>query len=296
LISGAILFKDPVLKSKAGDLDLKNRILFGDEGVGKFEQLAVVKQTPKTKMFASEGHFFIKKGDEKQEIYLHVDAAPLGYLSIAAHGHADALSFFMHVDGVPIFADVGTYTYHSEPEWRAYFKGTLAHNTIRVDKQDQAVNGGPCLWLNHYEAQLAHYEDNDEEVVLRASHNGYAHLGVNHERTYRFLKQEDLLEIIDEITCEDSKTHVYDIPFHFHPDITVEILGPRKHRLIHPDSRKVEFEVDEQLDPKIIRGNLDPILGWYSGSFLKKEPSTCLYSQLEKAGSFQLITKIKVIS
>lgn len=296
LTTGAILFKDPVLKSKAGKLDLKNRILFGAEGATQFERLAVVERAPETKMFPEEGHFFIKKGDHKREIYLHVDAAPLGYLSIAAHGHADALSFFLHVDGIPFLADAGTYTYHSEPEWRAYFKGTLAHNTIRVDEQDQAVNGGPCLWLNHFETELAHYEDNEDEAIVRAGHSGYAHLGVTHKRTYQFLKRQDLVVITDEIIADDSKMHVYEIPFHFHPQIEIGASSPRKFALKHPGARRVELQLDDQLEPRLVKGSKEPILGWYSGSFLKKEPTHCLYSRLEKAGSFQLVTKIKIIS
>ena len=85
---------------------------------------------------------------------MHFDAAPLGYLSIAAHGHADALSFILHVDGQPVFIDSGTYTYHTEPEWRQYFIGTLAHNTIRINQKDQAVNGGPTLWTKHYKTSI----------------------------------------------------------------------------------------------------------------------------------------------
>jgi hypothetical protein len=44
------------------------------------------------------------------------DAAPLGFLSIAAHGHADALSFILHVDGSPILVDPGMFTYHTHKE------------------------------------------------------------------------------------------------------------------------------------------------------------------------------------
>ena len=85
----------------------------------------------------------------------------LGFLSVGVllgpYGLADALSFFLEIDGQSYITDVGTYTYHSEPEWRAYFKGTLAHNTIRVDEQDQASNAGPCLWVEHYQPHLAFY-------------------------------------------------------------------------------------------------------------------------------------------
>lgn len=296
LASGAILFKDPLLKAKAGALDLKNKVLFGEEGVRQYERLTVVEEAPTTRLFPQEGHFFIKKGNKKEEIYLHVDAAPLGYLSIAAHGHADALSFFLHVDGAPYIIDVGTYTYHSEPEWRAYFKGTLAHNTIRVDRQDQAVNAGPCLWLNHYEPKLARYEDNEQETIVDASHNGYAHLGVAHRRTYRFLKEKDLIEIVDYIDCGEAQRHAYEFPLHFHPEVAVTQIKSGIFELSQVGARKVEIHLDQQLDARLIKGSVDPILGWNSPSFLQKEPTTTMYSQIEKTGSFKLTTNIKIVS
>ena len=42
------------------------------------------------------------------EVFVLADAGPLGFLSIAAHGHADALSFTMSISGNPIIVDPGT--------------------------------------------------------------------------------------------------------------------------------------------------------------------------------------------
>ena len=41
------------------------------------------------------------------------DAGPLGYQTIAAHGHADALSFTLSVGGMEFLVDPGTYAYHT---------------------------------------------------------------------------------------------------------------------------------------------------------------------------------------
>ncbi len=81
------------------------------------------------------------------EIRLVVDAGPLGYRSIAAHGHADALSFTLSVGGLEFLVDPGTYAYHTQGAWRQYFRGTAAHNTVRVDGQDQSESGGNFMWL-----------------------------------------------------------------------------------------------------------------------------------------------------
>ena len=66
------------------------------------------------------------------EIWCRCDGGPHGFLSIAAHAHADALSVEVRCDGVDILADPGTYCYHGEPEWRSYFRSTIGHNTVEI--------------------------------------------------------------------------------------------------------------------------------------------------------------------
>ena len=83
--------------------------------------------------------------DEADETKLIMDAGPLGFLSIAAHGHADCLSLLLSVSGKELLVDPGTYCYHTEREWRDYFRGTAAHNTVRVDGIDQSQIAGAFL-------------------------------------------------------------------------------------------------------------------------------------------------------
>ncbi|MCO6486797.1 MAG: alginate lyase family protein [Phaeodactylibacter sp.] len=291
LATGAFLFQDPQLKAKAGAFGLKNEILFGPEGKAAYDNLPEREARPESRLYPEEGHFLIKNGRQGRETYLHIDTAPLGYLSIAAHGHADALSFFLDIDGLPYIADVGTYTYHSEPEWRAYFKGTLAHNTIRVDEQDQAANAGPCLWVDHYQPVLAAFDDDEEKTVVKGSHSGYARLGVTHTREYEYRKGDDIIIIRDYLEADGR--HVYEIPFHLHPEIRAERGPGNTFILSHPQGRTVKLRLDDSLQPQLIRGSESPILGWHSPSFLQKEPTTTIYSRLEKDGSFQLTTIIE---
>jgi uncharacterized heparinase superfamily protein len=87
-----------------------------------------------------------------REIRIIIDSGELGYLSIAAHGHADALAFTMSVAGKEILVDPGTYSYHTLPRWRNYFRGTAAHNTVVVDGKNQSVIGGNFMWVKHASA------------------------------------------------------------------------------------------------------------------------------------------------
>ena len=74
------------------------------------------------------------------------DHGPHGFLSTAAHAHADALSVEVREGGQEILTDPGTYCYHGESDWRDYFRSTIAHNTLEVGGRDQAVHAGPFLW------------------------------------------------------------------------------------------------------------------------------------------------------
>jgi hypothetical protein len=83
--------------------------------------------------FDDGGYSVFRQSNAGHDVMLVFDHGPLGYLSIAAHGHADALSVWMHVDGQPVFVDSGTYLYHSGGVDRDRFRGTGAHNTLLVN-------------------------------------------------------------------------------------------------------------------------------------------------------------------
>lgn len=295
LTSGAIIFNDQMLKSKSNGFDTKNHFLFGNSGKSVFETIPDTVNNENSKFFRDEGHFIFRKGRNEKEIYMHFDAAPLGFLSIAAHGHADALSFILHVDGQPVFIDSGTYTYHTEPLWRRYFIGTLAHNTIRINGKDQAVNGGPTLWIRHYKTSVIDQESGNDVDRVTATHDGYKKENAQHIREIVFDKFKNEFHISDTIIIEDKKKVLVEIPFHVHPELVINQLSGNHYQISKHQVRKIDFFVDEKLNPVIIKGQQEPqILGWYSGSFLKKEATNVIYcrTQIYCTNTFKFIIKI----
>ncbi|WP_379062578.1 heparinase II/III-family protein [Mesorhizobium sp. UC22_110] len=118
-----------------------------------------------------------------RRIDLTYDHGPLGYLSIAAHGHADALQLTLCIDGEPVLVDPGTWLYGSGREWRNWFRSTPAHNTLNIDGQSQSIISGPFNWSHKARATLVDSRDG-LPWQLRASHDGYkARFGVVHQRT-----------------------------------------------------------------------------------------------------------------
>jgi hypothetical protein len=79
------------------------------------------------------------------EIWWRCDGGPHGFLSIAAHAHADALSLAVRHDGIDILADPGTYCYHGEAAWRGMVPLDGRSQHLELAGVSQAESGGPFL-------------------------------------------------------------------------------------------------------------------------------------------------------
>lgn len=111
------------------------------------------------------------------------DHGPLGYLSIAAHGHADALALALHLDGEPVLVDPGTWLYGSGGVWRDWFRSTPAHNTLNIEGASQSVIAGKFNWAHKAVARLGDTRP-EPEWSLSAEHDGYlGRFGSAHHRT-----------------------------------------------------------------------------------------------------------------
>ena len=89
------------------------------------------------------------------------------------------------MDGAYFLIDSGTYAYHSYPQWRSYFRGTSAHNTVRVDGQDQSVAAGTFQWTQKAHARLLSFRSGHCIDNILAEHDGYRRLAdpVTHRRS-----------------------------------------------------------------------------------------------------------------
>src|SRR5262249_20365766 len=146
LATGAVLFERADLRLKAGKLDDKSRWLLGDAAESKFRALAASTEAatlPVRCQFPQGGYYILGSDFEtRDEVRIVADAGPLGYLSIAAHGHADALSFTLSAGGLPILVDPGTYAYHTDRQWRGYFFRPPPPNPLRRRRAGQTIPAG----------------------------------------------------------------------------------------------------------------------------------------------------------
>jgi Heparinase II/III-like protein/Heparinase II/III N-terminus len=212
-------------------------------------------------------------GIDSPEIWCRCDGGPHGFLSIAAHAHADALSVEVRYDGVDIFADPGTYCYHGEPQWRSYFRSTIAHNTAEIGGQSQSLEGGPFMWLRH--AQTGEVEVPDPAMCWAAEHDGYARLSppARHRRSVRLDHAARSIEITDVI---GSAGHEIRLAFHFGPQIEVELVDTDAILTWLSASNAARMELPRQLRWTLHRGETEPILGWYSPGLGHRVPAFTL--------------------
>lgn len=212
---------------------------------------------------------------EADEIKGVLDCGPLGYLGIAAHGHADALALTLSVAGEPCLVDPGTYSYWQDQKWRDYFRGTSSHNTVRIDCQDQSTPGGRFMWLRKAGASIERMPASHHEFDFRGSHDGYLRLPdpVLHLRSVRFDSASNTLTVRDEVAAK--KAHKVETFWHFAPGLDVRLtsqgLSVRGKRFV------LQMQASgEDLHLELVRGAENPPLGWYSAAYESKEPCEVL--------------------
>jgi len=291
---GALLFRRGDFKLKAGALDDKARWLLGRDADQQFQELDTDKtKLPMRQAFPEGGYYILGMDfDTPREVRAVVDAGPLGYTSIAAHGHADALSFTLSVGGREFLVDPGTYAYHTQETWRQYFRGTSAHNTLRVDGRDQSEQGGNFMWTRHARAGCGLWLSSTEKDSFEGWQDGYTRLEdpVKHRRLIELDKEARHLVVEDRV--ELAAEHEVELFFHCAEDCAVEETA-EGYALVR-DGIRLEMKLPEGGTGEVLRGSLAPMSGWVSRGFDRRTPSATLVWRARLAATTVLRTTIVI--
>ena len=165
--------------------------------------------------FTESGYYILRSAWQSKPYeeahYLFFDCAPLGF---GSHGHYDALNIEVAAFGQSLIVDPGRFTYSEISadgiNWRKYFKGTSAHNTVVVDGLDQMPYRCERPIAPEPQTKLLQFVSTTGFDFLQgqvASHQ----YPVVHERSIFFLLPEYWI-ISDRLLAEDK--HQYDLHFH----------------------------------------------------------------------------------
>jgi hypothetical protein len=248
--------------------------LLGTYGADAFAQVAVSRPAAQgSRIFVAGGYAVMRGREEGHAHQLIVDVGPLGSFG---HGHADLLSIQCSVFGHECLVDAGTYGYTAQPEWRHYFRGTAAHNTVRIDGKDQAEPAGPFGWRDRPQATVREWQSTSELDVVEAEHAGYATQGVPvvHRRRVVFVKPSFWI-VIDDLLGEG--THAAEWSFQFAP-LPLSLMSSGAARVDLPGGEALWAVPLSTTDVRasVHTGEVAPIRGWVSPDYGRRVPAPML--------------------
>ncbi len=170
-------------------------------------------------------------------------AMPNGLGGKGSHTHCDKLSVVLRLGVNEVICDSGSRCYTRSADRRNFDRSTRAHNTLVIDGADQnTISSDPqMLFQCGNEAAVSDITITvGDEISARASHTGYARLGIGHQRTVQL--SEECLLITDEVS--GAAEHTLDLRFVLGPEwrasseatsgetVSCSIAGPRRLTLV----------------------------------------------------------------
>ncbi|WP_346288387.1 alginate lyase family protein [Zoogloea sp.] len=290
LAIGALLFRNASLARKAGVVDPVTEWLLGDAACTEFDSLMLqgALATPRTD-FPEGGVYVLGANlDTPGEFRAVVDAGALGLAGVAAHGHADALSFTLSMAGREFLVDPGSGTYLGAESWRNGFRGTAMHNTLSLDGDDQAVSGGRFIWTRRYQTQVIERHRSAREERLVAEHDGYRRKPGRpvHRRAWQFDRPSGTLSVTDSV----SGSGVHDIRLHwqFSEECSVTCTPEGLHVSNGPVC--LEMLLPPGGEVSVLHGSETPLTGWVSRGYDQRVPSTTVIWRARVAAGTPLET------
>jgi hypothetical protein len=263
--------------------------------------------------FPETGYYVWASPDRNEKIV--VDAGPPSVDYNPGHAHCDLLSYELSLFGEMFIVDSGVHGYGGDL-FREYSRSTRAHNTVMVDGIEQSRP-----WSVFRMAQRARLAGSKPAAVseggafkfegeYRRYNRGIAgrfDRSVNHRRFITRISRGEWM--IEDIVTRGKIKQVASSFVHLHPAWVVkkqETLELNKKRvicesgghrvLIESFAEELIPDVEEDVSITILRGEQNPIQGWYFPDFGDAIPSyTIRFDYYVKAGD-KFGYRIKIIS
>lgn len=194
---------------------------------------------------AVDGEYKFLKGGytiwRSSGIFLTLDHGPLGWGTLAAHGHADALSITLYVNETPFIVDPGVSAYHENPSMRDRFRSTAYHSTVIFDEKNQSEILGPFMW--------------GKRANVYGEDDGWECQWPTGERHWRWVEVKGKqIEISDRVMGQDPF-----LVFVLHPSVDVSIAGSTV--LLRSNNDNIKIEAVGIVNWQIINGEYSKRFG-----------------------------------
>ena len=179
--------------------------------------------------FDYAGYYVMRSGWQPDGLWAVLDGGHFGY----GHQHEDKLNLLLHAYGRLLLTEGGNYAY-DDSDMRRYVLSTRAHNTIRVDGEDQnrriaydraafdvgQPSDGRLRITPTFDLALGVYDE---------GYGAMAEIRLRHERKVIFLKQGagrlgPCLVVVDRLTPDGPGEHRLQVMWHLNAD-QVETRG-----------------------------------------------------------------------
>lgn len=169
--------------------------------------------------FPNAGYYVLRSGWDTDAVWALFDGGPFGF----GHQHEDKLNVLLHAYGRQLLTEAGNYAYDDSP-MRHYVRSTRAHNTIRVDSEDQnrALHfDRGSVDLNASSGARWHSTPTHDAVdaVYDGGYGPDAARSVSHHRRLILLKKGvealgPMLIVVDRLRPRDDAAHTYEVLWH----------------------------------------------------------------------------------
>lgn len=200
-------------------------------------------------------------GPQHRQIYSH------------GHLHADAGSFELEIEGVPVVVDAGTYVYFVDTQARDYFRSARAHNAPVVDEMEPMRGLEPFRWETVAAGEYLGFGATAESIGVGNRRKLPGADGVHMEHTRALVVSFGTVLVLDSIRVGDqspvaARTHLARICFRTPtPAGTASSDGARV-RLADPRrfARVVEAFTDQKAHVELVDDPADRAC-WYSSRY-----------------------------
>lgn len=245
--------------------------------------------------FPWAGHVVMRSAWDEDATWLFFEPGPRG----SGHHDLARLGIQLQSRGAWLLTDPGYFTYSSvgdDGEMSRYLNSTAAHNVALVDGLGQRSRGEGQRSAPNEQPTDCHFTDDGTVVTADGTYDvGFGPKGeckVRHSRRIVYYRTEDRFEIEDRFEGEGH----HRIALHWQPAPTGDVqLNDAGFAIRNGTaSALLATTADVPLTVDSVRGQRDPLLGWYSETYGKLEPNTTVRVQAEADLPLVIRTQIQV--